>query len=176
MSGSGYVRTIGMTPPALGNNTADAQRLDQALRKELDTGFVHIPWHLVPELSARLRAWDWQAKVVLFRDRRSFLVVDLLEPADSAPVLGAALDIGTTRMVISLVDLETGKTLAEKGFDNPQADIGPDVLTRIHHARTPGGRVELQDLAVTAVNRHLAQLCRENGAAPDRVFLLAGAG
>ena len=165
-----------MPPPALGNNTADAQRLEQALKKELDTGYVHIPWHLVPDLTARLRAWNWQAKVVLFRDRRSFVVVDLLDPADAAPVLGAALDIGTTRMVISLVDLETGKTLAETGFDNPQADIGADVLTRIHHARTPTGRAELQDLAVTAVNRHLAQLCKENKTAPERVFLLAGAG
>jgi len=176
MSGSGYVRTISMSPPALGNNTADVQRLEQALRKELDTGYVHVPWHLVRDLSARLRAWDWQAKVVLFRDRRSFLVVDLLDPADSGPVLGAALDIGTTRMVIALMDLETGKKFAETGFDNPQADIGPDVLTRIHHARTQDGRSELQAMAVTAVNRHLAQLCKEIGAPPDRVFLLAGAG
>jgi uncharacterized 2Fe-2S/4Fe-4S cluster protein (DUF4445 family) len=174
--GAGYVRTIKMPPPALGNNTADAQRLEQALKKVLDTGYVHLPWHLVRDLSARLRAWDWQAKVVLFRDRRSLLVVDLLDPADSGPVLGAALDIGTTRMVISLVDLETGETLGETGFDNPQAEIGPDVLTRIHHARTQAGRSQLQGLAVTAVNRHLAQLCREKGAAPDRVFLLAGAG
>jgi len=176
VSRSGYVRTIGISPPTLGNNTADAQRLEQALKKELDTEYVHIPWHLVPDLTARLRAWNWQVKVVLFRDRRSFLVVDLLDPADAAPLLGAALDIGTTRMVISLVDLETGEPLAETGFDNPQAAIGPDVLTRIHHARTPAGRAELQDLAVTAVNRYLAQLCKENGTTPDRVFLLAGAG
>jgi uncharacterized 2Fe-2S/4Fe-4S cluster protein (DUF4445 family) len=176
ISGSGYVRTIQMTPPALGNNTADAQRLEQALKKELGTGYVHVPWHLVPDLSARLRDWGWQARVVLFKDRRSFLVVDLLDPDDGAPVLGAALDIGTTRMVISLTDLETGETLGEDGFDNPQAEIGPDVLTRIHHARTPAGRTQLQDLAVTAVNRHLADLCREHGTTPDRVFVLAGAG
>ena len=176
ISRSGYVRTISVSPPTLGNNTADAQRLEQALKKELGTGFVHIPWHLVRNLSARLRHWDWQVRVVLFRDRRSFLVVDLLDPADAAPVLGAALDIGTTRMVIALIDLDTGKTLAETGFDNPQADIGPDVLTRIHHARTRAGRADLQGLAVAAVNQHLAQLCKESMAAPDRVFLLAGAG
>jgi uncharacterized 2Fe-2S/4Fe-4S cluster protein (DUF4445 family) len=176
MNWTGYVRTIRMTPPALGNNTADVQRLEQALKKALNTGFVHVPWHLVPDLPARLRAWGWQAKVVLFRDRRSFRVVALLDPEDTAPVLGAALDIGTTRMVISLTDLETGETLGEAGFDNPQAEIGPDVLTRIHHARTPAGRTRLQDLAVTAVNRHLADLCTEHRTSPDRVFLLAGAG
>jgi uncharacterized 2Fe-2S/4Fe-4S cluster protein (DUF4445 family) len=175
-SRSGYVRTIHMTPPALGNNTADVQRLEQALKKELDTGYVHLPWHLVPDLPARLRDWRWQAKAVLFKDRRSFQVVALLDPEDAAPVLGAALDIGTTRMVISLTDLETGKILGETGFDNPQAEIGPDVLTRIHHARTPAGRTRLQDLAVTAVNRHLADLCAENKTTPDRVFLMAGAG
>jgi uncharacterized 2Fe-2S/4Fe-4S cluster protein (DUF4445 family) len=176
MSHARYVRTISLTPPALGNNLADAQRLEQALKKELDTGHVSVPWHLLADLSERLRAWHWQAKAVLFKDRRSFVLVDLLDPADAAPVLGAALDIGTTRMVISLMDLETGEKLGEAGFDNPQAAIGPDVLTRIHHARTPAGRARLQDLVVTAVNRHLADLCTENRTSPDRVFVLAGAG
>lgn len=176
MSVSGYVCTIELTPPALGNNTADAQRLEQALKKELNTGYVHIPWHLAGDLSAQLREWHWQVKAVLFKDRRSFKVVALLDPKDPGPVLGAAVDIGTTRMVIALMDLETGEKLGETGFDNPQADIGPDVLTRIHHARTPAGREALQRLAVDALNQYLARLCKENNQTPDRVFLVAGAG
>jgi uncharacterized 2Fe-2S/4Fe-4S cluster protein (DUF4445 family) len=176
MSEAGYVRTIALTPPALGNNTADAQRLEQALKKVLNTGFVHIPRALMPDLPARLRTWNWRAKAVLFKDRRSFTVVALLDPEDPGPVLGAAVDIGTTRMVISLMDLSTGEKLGETGFDNPQADIGPDVLTRIHHARTQAGREQLQALAVEALNRHLAALCRDHQAAPERVFLVAGAG
>jgi uncharacterized 2Fe-2S/4Fe-4S cluster protein (DUF4445 family) len=176
MSGLGYVRTIELIPPALGNNTGDVQRLEQALKQALKTGYVHVPWPLTTDLPGRLRAWGWRAKVLLFKDRRSFVVIDLLDPEDFSPVLGAAVDIGTTRMVISLMDLQTGKKLGETGFDNPQADIGPDVLTRIHHARTPAGREELQNLAVAALNDHLAQLCRESQMPPDRVFLVAGAG
>jgi uncharacterized 2Fe-2S/4Fe-4S cluster protein (DUF4445 family) len=176
MSGLGYVHTIALTPPALGNNTADVQRLEQALKKALKTGFVHVPQALMADLPGRLRSWHWRAKAVLFKDRRSFVVVGLLDPEDSAPVLGAAVDIGTTRMVVSLMDLETGEKLGETGFDNPQADIGPDVLTRIHHAKTPAGREELKRLAVSALNDHLARLCRGNRVSPDRVFLVAGAG
>ena len=176
MRDSGYVRTIALTPPVLGNNTADAQRLEQALKKELDTGFVHVPRALIADLPGRLREWGWRAKAVLFKDRRSFTVVDLLAPDDPGPVLGAAVDIGTTRMVISLMDLSTGEKLGETGFDNPQADIGPDVLTRVHHAKTPAGREALQGLAVDALNQHLARLCRDNRVTPDRVFLVAGAG
>ncbi|MCF8077332.1 MAG: ASKHA domain-containing protein [Desulfotignum sp.] len=176
MSVSGYVRTIELTTPALGNNTADVQRLEQVLKRALNTGYVHIPWHLAGDLSAQLREWHWQVKAVLFKDRRSFKVVALLDPKDPGPVLGAAVDIGTTRMVIALIDLETGMKLGETGFDNPQADIGPDVLTRIHHARTPAGREALQCLAVDTLNQHLARLCKENNQTPDRVFLVAGAG
>ncbi len=33
MISAGYVRTISLTPPALGNNTADVQRLEQALKR-----------------------------------------------------------------------------------------------------------------------------------------------
>jgi uncharacterized 2Fe-2S/4Fe-4S cluster protein (DUF4445 family) len=176
MSGSGYVRTITLKPPGLGNNTADVQRLEQALKKELDCRHVHIPWHLLLDLPEQLRVWAWQVRVVLFRDRRSFRVVTLLDPADSTPVLGAAIDIGTTRMVISLLNLDTGKKIGETGLDNPQSEIGPDVLTRIHYARDTAGRSELQTLVVDAVNQHLAQLCRENGYTSDQVFLVSGAG
>lgn len=176
MSVSGYVQSLAMTPPGLGNNTADVQRLEQALKKKLKTGYVHVPLHLMADLPVRLREWDWQTKVVLFKDRRSFKVVALLNPKDAGPVLGAAVDIGTTRMVISLMDLETGEKISENGLDNPQSQIGPDVLTRIHHARTPAGRAELQGLVIEALNRHLARLCKENNLSPDRVFLLAGAG
>jgi uncharacterized 2Fe-2S/4Fe-4S cluster protein (DUF4445 family) len=203
--GKGAVRYIEIEKPVLGNNIADAQRLEQALKKELgkEAGNqgVHIPWYLLKNLPSFLRAWDYKVRAVLFKDRRSWRLVDLVPPdqaksdkgksdkgksdqakshqakSDQAgPVLGAAIDIGTTRIVIQLLDLESGRTLGEVGFDNPQAAIGPDVLARIHHSNKPGGLDQLQSLVVDGVNANLSRLCRKNGCDKKDIYLVTGAG
>lgn len=174
--GRGYVRQIEIAPPLLGNNLADSQRLEMALEKELGTDQVHIPMDLLATLPSRLRQWDFNARAVLFKDRRSWRLVDLVGPDHDRPVLGAAIDIGTTRIVIRLIDLDTGQTLGEAGLDNPQAAIGPDVLARIHHSNTPGGLKQLQELVIQDVNRHLEDLCTANKCTTDDIFLVAGAG
>jgi uncharacterized 2Fe-2S/4Fe-4S cluster protein (DUF4445 family) len=86
------------------------------------------------------------------------------------------VDLGTTRVAVRLLDLDTGENLGETGFENPQTRIGPDVLTRIHHAGTPGGPDLLQGLMVQALNRALEGLCREADTGTHRVYLVAGAG
>ncbi len=75
-----------------------------------------------------------------------------------------------------LLDIETGETLGEIGFDNPQVVIGPDVLARIHHSNKPGGLEQLQQLVIDAVNSHLKVLCRENNRETKDIYLVAGAG
>ena len=182
MSLQGYVRDIEIERPVLGNNLADCQRLEMALKKVLgkdENGAsprVHIPWHLVASLPSRLRKADFRARAVLFKDRRSWRLVELLNPKHDRPVLGAAVDIGTTRIVIRLLDLETGEGLGEAGLDNPQAAIGPDVLARIHHSAKPGGLETLRDLVISAVNRHLEALAGAAGWTREDIYLVAGAG
>jgi len=187
----GYVRFVEIEKPVLGNNIADAQRLEQALEKVTDGQKIKVPWYLLKYLPSKLRDWDYKAKAVLFKDRQSWRLVGLLESDPiasnqaepdqiksslSCPVLGAAIDIGTTRIVIMLINIETGETLGEIGFDNPQVFIGPDVLARIHHSNKPGGLEQLQGLVIDAVNAHLALLCRENNRETKDIYLVAGAG
>ncbi len=179
----GFVRCIEIEKPVLGNNTSDAQRLEQALKKELGSQGVKIPLYLLKTLPSFLRRWDYKARAVLFKDRQSWRLVALVSPnfiepdkIQSHQVLGAAIDIGTTRIVIMLLDLESGQTMGETGFDNPQAVIGPDVLARIHHSNQPGGLDQLQKLVVDAVNENLSLLCREKGCETKDIYLVTGAG
>ncbi len=129
---NGFVRTVLIETPSLTDNTADAQRLEKCLIDELNADSIRLPLHVLQELPSNLRSWDFQAKTVLFKDRHSWILVDLLNPGINQAVLGMAIDIGTTRIVLSLIDLETGQEIDAISFDNPQAIIGPDILTRIH--------------------------------------------
>lgn len=173
---NGFVRTVSVQKPSLADNTADTQRLEKSLMKELKTDRVFIALHLLQKLPSNLRSWNFKVKAVLFKDCRSWTVVDLLDPMSGRPVLGAAIDIGTTRVVISLVDLESGQETGKIGFDNPQALIGPDVLARIHYTREKSGLDELNRLVIDAVNQNISILCRENSCSKEEIYLAAGAG
>ncbi len=172
----GFVRTISIVRPSLKDNTADAQRLEQSLKKELCSDNISIPLHVLKKLPSNLRSWDFKARAVLFKDQCSWILLDLLDPASDRPALGAAIDIGSTRVVISLINLETGQEISETGFDNPQAVIGPDILTRIHYSNQEGGLAELNHLIINSVNFNMSKLCREHGYKKEDIYLVVGAG
>ena len=46
---------------------------------------------------------------------------------------GLAVDLGTTTVVIDLVDLESGDSLERLSFENPQRFGGSDVMHRISY-------------------------------------------
>ncbi len=49
------------------------------------------------------------------------------------PLYGLAIDLGTTTVVVRLLNLETGKIVADSSFENPQRFGGSDVMARIHY-------------------------------------------
>jgi len=176
MQKKGFVRNIVVENPSLNNNTADAQRLEQCLLDELGTDYIKIPLSILKKLPSNLRSWGFRAKAVLFKNRHSWILVDLLNSMSDNPVLGTAVDIGTTRIVVSLIDLETGVEIGRKGFDNPQAAIGPDVLARIHYSSKKTGLAELNNLVIDSVNFNISALCKEHGYKKEDVYLFTGAG
>ncbi|SMC36914.1 Uncharacterized 2Fe-2 and 4Fe-4S clusters-containing protein, contains DUF4445 domain [Desulfocicer vacuolatum DSM 3385] len=180
---NGFVRTIQVKEPRLGNNTADVERLVSALSHDLEQkgnapkdSSVYFPPHLVPDLARQLRQWGHCIKVVLFKDSRGWRVIAVIDPELTQPVCGVAADLGTTRVVLRLVNLETGANLGELGFDNPQIALGPDVLTRIHHARDPKGLEQMQALIIDGMNRHIKKLVHAAGLGVESVYLFTGAG
>jgi uncharacterized 2Fe-2S/4Fe-4S cluster protein (DUF4445 family) len=89
--------------------------------------------------------------------------VDILELTLSnpgVPLLGMAVDIGTTKIAGYLVDMASGETLAMKGIMNPQIAYGEDVMARITHClRHEEGREVLQRAVVDAINGLAQDLC-----------------
>ena len=77
-------------------------------------------------------------------------------------VYGIALDLGTTTVVLALVDLESGRTLAVVALENPQRFGGSDVINRISYDEAHGGD-ELRNAVRKAINRELAALYEREG-------------
>jgi len=74
------------------------------------------------------------------RNRSAWTVIDDLPPplrpeGDPGGVgLGIAVDLGSTNIRLSLLDLASGRRLAALRGHNPQCRYGSDILTRISHA------------------------------------------
>ncbi len=171
-----WVRTVALPAPSLGDNTADAERLTAALGRELGGAPVDVDLGLLRRLPAMLRERGYRVRCTLFPDRGRFALTGV-DAADTPRVAaGLAVDLGTTRVALRLVDLATGAHLADHGCDNPQIAIGPDVLARIHHADTPGGLDELTRLVVDGLNAAVARICEAAGIAPEDVVAVAVAG
>ncbi len=87
------------------------------------------------------------------------------EPGDTSKRLyGAAIDIGTTTVVATLVDLRTGEEVASASCVNSQKAFGQDVMTRIQHAAQPGGANALQGAILQDLRDLLGHLYAHNPA------------
>ncbi len=167
---------MSLPQPSLTDNTADADRLMAALRQELHTEAVAVDLDLLKRLPEAIRHWGYRVRCTVFRERGGWVLTGIDSAETPRPALGLAVDLGTTRVVLLLIDLSTGRPIAESAVDNPQIVIGPDVLTRIHHAETAGGLKELNDLVITGLNGAIGALCRNSGHAPGDICVLAVAG
>jgi uncharacterized 2Fe-2S/4Fe-4S cluster protein (DUF4445 family) len=65
----------------------------------------------------------------------------------TGPIHGLAIDLGTTTIVVRLVDLETGALVADTSFENPQRFGGSDVMSRIHYDAGHPGRLLMRTVA-----------------------------
>ena len=77
-------------------------------------------------------------------------------------MLGLAIDLGTTTVVLDFVDLETGESVHGAAFENPQAFGGSDVMHRISYDRDDAAG-ELQKAAASAINRAIVDGCARLG-------------
>lgn len=65
----------------------------------------------------------------------------------TGPIHGLAIDLGTTTIVVRLIDLETGVLVADTSFENPQRFGGSDVMARIHYDTGHPGRLLMRTVA-----------------------------
>jgi len=172
-----WLKTVSLPPPSLQNNIGDADRLAAELKIALRTDdAVHIDLTVLKKLPELLRKSDFKIQCVLFKDRRQWSVLDVRTGGSPQPAAGLAVDLGTSRVALRLLDLADHRTLAESGFDNPQLAIGPDILTRINFAETAGGLAELNGIIIGGLNRAIEDVCRSGGIQPADIYAMAVAG
>jgi uncharacterized 2Fe-2S/4Fe-4S cluster protein (DUF4445 family) len=155
---------VQLTPPSLEDPKSDDQNLWGALERDYGVAPGTIDLAVQQVLSSQLRTLGWKASVVL----REAEVIALASPITRW--IGLAVDIGTTKIAVYLVDMKSGDIAASSGLMNPQISYGEDVVSRIYLAGESAGNAEkLQSLLVDALNNSVAVLCAEIGSDPSHI-------
>jgi uncharacterized 2Fe-2S/4Fe-4S cluster protein (DUF4445 family) len=93
------------------------------------------------------------------------------EPGDTTAALyGVVVDIGTTTLVTSLVNLLTGEEIGSESALNPQALHAQDVLSRIKLGSGPEGLAQLQGEVVGAINEMIGSIEERTGVPRGRIY------
>ena len=166
-----YVLTL--TPPTLDDARSRLRRVTDAL---VDEGLeVTHAASVLPLLAATIDDEDASTiTATVVGDR----LVDV-EPGDTTERLfGVAIDVGTTTVVATLMDLRAGAAAAVESTINRQAPFGADVLMRVSHTQMhgPEGLDALQAAIVATIDGLLGSVCATAGVARDEVLEVVAAG
>jgi uncharacterized 2Fe-2S/4Fe-4S cluster protein (DUF4445 family) len=113
----------------------------------------------------------WKLDPAVTRDGERILL-DGAEIARSfAPIHGLAMDLGTTTVVVRLLNLETGEIVADASFENPQRFGGSDVMSRIHFDTNDKSKLLQRTLA-----GYLTHAIEEFPVDPQTIYELVVAG
>ncbi len=168
-----------LTEPTLEDTMPDNERLLRAIEAAtgVDESAIMLPYSVLKDLSWVLRESEFQVKCVISRDGERILVRDVLPQSNTDPLVGFALDLGTTSLAGVLVDLETGRILAKASGGNGQIRYGADVINRIIESDKLGGRKRLQDAVIKeSIIPMLASMYRSAGINPRRIYRMVLAG
>lgn len=129
--------------------------------------------------AAKAQSLDWELlqQVPSYQEIRTIVCRHghcyQLEKGDTADQLyGIAVDIGTTTMAVSLVNIRTGAEVGVTSMINPQHRYGSDVLTRItYQIENPKTAVEeMQKTLVEKLEESIINLCQTLHINPDYLY------
>ncbi len=160
--------------PQLSDNRSHELRLRSALEEELGES-VSFPLSMLPPLARALPDSNWSPWATVVHDICGWRLAHV-SATEPGPLLGLAVDLGSTTVVFYLIDLAGGHRMGNRSYPNPQRAHGEDILERILFARKEEGLLTLQREVVELFNSAAQELCSAASAAPEDIHYVTVAG
>ncbi len=156
--------------PDLRNPHASLELLERTLRKRN----LQISLEALKKLPKILEGDADTITAVIFKGSDVISV----EKGDTTKTnYGLAADIGTTTLVLELVDLNTGATIDSVVANNSQIKFGADIVSRISFGYRDSKNMEkLQKAMIGDLSRMTRQVLHTNKIKPDHVYEIVIAG
>lgn len=148
-----YVR---VPKSSLKDQRSDEDRLLDALKDKYHSNRITIGYNALSRLPSMLRKNDWKITAVLWNKE----IIDV-EPGDTSNEgFGVAVDVGTTKIALYLLNLVDGSQLTAVSMVNSQRSFGEDIMTRMTFAnRGEKNLRKLHQIVIDALNELISDAC-----------------
>ena len=162
-------RYIELVEPTLHDQRPDIQRVKDAI----DDLEVIVEFGVLQKLPTVLRKNDFKVTAVVVDD----VLIDV-EPGDTTEFRYAiAYDLGTTTVVATLLDLNSGTPIGIKSMLNKQQPFGADVISRISATMLDENALSrLRNAAQSTLDELTQEVIKEAKVNKDNVYEVAIAG
>ncbi|MBN1626516.1 MAG: DUF4445 domain-containing protein, partial [Deltaproteobacteria bacterium] len=169
---------IEMEQPTLSDNVSDADRTIRELRKKTGHEYFQCSLGCIQNLAYELREGMWKATFTLSRQSKDVWRILHVKHGDNTDnSYGLAVDIGTTTVVVQLINMKTGNVIGVEGNHNLQSRYGEDVISRMIYAcGREKGLNTLHSAIVKNINDLIDTLTKEKGVNPRDIHALVAAG
>ena len=144
--------TLQLELPTLEDTVSDLDRLKRQLKKQgYDTSKMSTNIRVMRQLTESVRNDHWKVVASVLWKKCSSEIVDVLPASEQKNSLGMAIDLGTTSIVVYIVDMADGAVLSAASGHNSQAACGDDVINRIVCSEKDGIK-KLKKMALSTIN------------------------
>jgi uncharacterized 2Fe-2S/4Fe-4S cluster protein (DUF4445 family) len=156
-------RHLVLDEPSMEDQRSDLQRVLDGI----DDLEPHASIELLRSLGGTLRSSNFDVTAVVCDEE----LIEV-EPGDTtARRFALAFDLGTTTVVATLLDLESGQPAAIRSMLNRQQPYGADVITRISATMMDDGALAaLRERAHETLAELVGEVCTEGGVDPREVY------
>jgi len=162
-------RYLELTEPTLHDQRPDIQRVTDGI----DDLEVSVEFEVLQKLPTILRKNNFKVTAVIVDN----LLIDI-EPGDTTSLrFAVAYDLGTTTVVATLLDLNSGTPVAVKSMLSKQQPFGADVISRISATMLDETALQrLREAAQSTLNQLTDEVIQEAGISNLNVYEVAVAG
>lgn len=146
-----------LNSPTMEDTVSDLDRLKRQLKKlGYDTSKMNINIRVMRQLTESIRNDNWKVVASLLWKKCSSEIVNVCPAHDEKKSFGMAVDLGTTSIVVYIVDMANGAIVSTASGHNRQAVCGDDVINRIVCSEKDGVK-KLKKMAVSTINDLIKQ-------------------
>lgn len=150
---------MSLQKPTITNPLADDERLLAKLEQATDLTNLRLSYRTSKILATALREANWDITTTVWNNER---IIDIEAGDTTKNNYGAAIDIGTSKIVGYLVNLNTGQIVSAGMLENPQIQYGEDILSRIAYAtQNAEHQEEIRRLVANGINTVIESACKE---------------
>lgn len=165
--------------PTPQSNLPDVTRLISHLKMYHDEHRLVVDLSVIRKIPDILRENAFKITATLARpvqEGRKTHIINV-QPGDTTQRNYAiAVDVGTTTIYGQLIDLVSGKVLAEHGDFNGQISYGEDVISRLIFAEKPGNLEILHKVVIKTINKIIHRIVTDSKIDREEVSTITLAG